>query len=54
MTIYKYKKNGLMYLLYIVTPPKILGRYLKAEPYLHNTEISKDINLEDFVEVGTR
>lgn len=39
MKIYRYKKNGLLYILYRVTPQRWMGRWYEAHPFNHNVKI---------------
>ena len=41
MTIFRYRKNGLLYTLYRVSPPKMIGRWYEAYPYQHDVFIGK-------------
>jgi len=67
MTLFRYRKNGLLYTIYRVTPRQILGRWYEAHPYRHNTHIGMkrpganlprgvvfypEMKLEDFEEVA--
>ena len=50
MTLFRYK-NGLLYTLAIVSPPKYTGSWLEAKPYRHAVTIKKPVR-EDFVAVA--
>ena len=36
MKIFRNKKDGKLYLIYKVSPPKVLGKWYEAEPYNHS------------------
>lgn len=65
MTIYRYKKNGLLYTIHRVSPMRVSGHWYEAHPYRHSTEIGithknrfrqfrSNMSLEDFVPVAER
>jgi len=57
LKIWKNNKNGLLYLIAKVSPPKFTGSWYEAIPYLHSIEVNhnkKRINLDDFTLVGQR
>ena len=39
MTLFRYKKNGLLYTIYRVTPRHVMGWWYEAHPYRHNVNI---------------
>lgn len=50
MTLFRHK-NGLLYTLAIVSPPKYTGSWLEAKPYRHDVTIKKPLQ-QDFVAVA--
>jgi len=48
MKLYRYKRNGQLYLLYKVNPPRQTGSYYEAVGYSHH-DVIKNVKLKDFV-----
>ena len=41
MTLYRYRKNGLLYLIYKCQPRQWTGMFYEAVPYNHSTYIGR-------------
>lgn len=60
MTLFRYKKNGLLYTIERVSPPRVLGFWYVAVPYRHSVAIGlrggnrfkSNMSLSDFEEVA--
>ena len=55
MTIFRHKKNGLLYTIELVTPPRFTGSWYEAQPYNHSTLAyprKKHADLADFQAVA--
>jgi hypothetical protein len=61
MTLFRYKKNGLLYTIEHVTPSRMTGHWYEAIPFRHTVAIGlrggnrfkSNMSLNDFVEVAT-
>lgn len=57
MTIFRSKKNGLLYTIERVSPMKVLGQWYEAKPYKHSKSIGSKltgVKLEDFEVVAVK
>ena len=52
MTIYRYKKNGILYLIYKCSPRACLGSFFEAIPYNHNIFIGLQKGYKPFSKKG--
>jgi len=53
MNIYKHKKTGVLYMLFVVKPLMFLGEWTEAVP-LHGGKTKKHIKQSDYVLVGEK
>ncbi len=54
MTIFRHKKNGLLYTIEKVSPRMVLGSWHEAKPFNHDTPVyarKKHVDMNEFVAV---
>lgn len=62
MTVYRYKKNGMLYLLSRVNPSKVMGSWMEAVPFNHmhtigmrgGNQFKSNMSLNDFEPVSIK
>jgi hypothetical protein len=60
VTLFRYKRNGLLYTIERVSPPRVTGEWYEAIPYRHTVAIGlrggnqfkSNMSLSDFEEVA--
>lgn len=62
MTVFRYKRNGMLYLLARVSPSKVTGSWMEAVPFNHTQTIGlrggnkfkSNMSIEDFEAVSIK